>query len=632
MQAEVPEVKLSLCSGVICLLLLIAPGGSQAVERLVTPSSDGTIYSPSRTFSINYTPETVEGFDVELWYVLGDETRWRYYRADEDGKTPISFAAERDGVYFFHIRAATDSSARSQPSSFEPQMKIVIDTEPPSVGILSPSEKQLFQRGETIPLTWKVTDRNPVDNALDIYYITPTDQDWRLAADGLGMEGGFAWQPPATALGNVRLRIRAIDKASNWGEDTVDLSIDRLPQDSSERINIPEASSSREVRINFQLARDVPSGNAEVELWVTDDGGENWYKYGIFSADEGHVTFLAPSDGIYGFHLVGVGKSGITETRPAPGTKAEFECIVDTKPPEVFLLSPVGGESWRGKERQKIVWKASDENLPLRPISLYYSTDGGTSWKALALRLENSSEHMWEVPWIAGDKFLVKVRVKDLAGNVSEATSRGFFAVDTSPPSVEATGVEGAARPWPQIGDKSIRPATDSVAPTGIVLEGSGEKSGEQKSLSALVQEAVELWAKGHLGDAEHLLWEAHKRFPQHVELTNNLGAILIAVRKYDKAIEVLRSALDAGDSSVTYNLGIAYERSGDLYSALEEFRVALELDPESAEIKWALAETLFALGRREDAQRMWEELSQDEKLPEAWRRKAGELSKSGSR
>ncbi len=617
-------MKLSFFGGVICLLLLSGSASSQAQERLVTPASDGIIYSPSRMFSINYLPERIEGFQVELWYAVGDETQWLYYGADDDGEAPISFAAERDALYLFCIRAATDSATAGQPAPLAPQMRVAVDTQRPVVTILSPSEGERFRRGEMMSLVWQATDENLADSSVEIGYKMPGAEDWVLAATGFKSEGRFSWQPPATAVGDVGIRIRAMDKATNWGEDSLGVFVGRLPIEVPWLITGPVVSKSREIRLSISPPDEISEGASSAELWVTEDGGESWRKHGEIVAGEENVEFPAPNDGAYGFRLVEKGGNGEREVGPSPGVAPQWECLVDTEAPEVSLVSPIGGELWSGREAKEVVWRASDENLPPRPVSLFYSTDGGESWRPIASGLENTGDYLWEAPWIAGAQFRVKVTVTDLAGNASEAASGEVFAAETSLVAPKATEVGILPEPEARV-DDATRPGTDSVVPTPA-KQAAPEMEKPDKSAREMEREGASLRAKGHLGEAERLLREAHEEYPEDARVTNDLGATLVALQKYEEAVQVLSAIEGSSDAEHQYNLGTAYQRLGELDSALAAFQVALELDPGFAEAKWALAATMMRLGLAGDARRIWRELADEEALPEAWRRRASEL------
>jgi len=625
-------LRRSVLFGALCLAMVGCFSNSQAAQRIYSASSDGFIYSPSRTFSVNYTPDKAEGLQAELWYARGEGDRWWYYGVDEDGEAPVTFTAMNDGVFLLYLRPATESSAQEPPTGIEAQLKVVVDTERPVVKIISPVDQQTFARGSTMPLTWLAGESNPVENAGEISYVTPTEADWVPVALGLGLEGSIGWDPPADVLGNARLRVRVLDKAGNWGEDSVDIMITKPepPVLTVAREEI-ETSASREVRINFELAEDVPSGVEEVELWATDDGGTSWAKYAIAKLDEAHVIFSAPRDGKYGFKLIGVSHAGVAEARPVEGTPPEVECMVDTEPPELFLLSPAGGESQAAGTKMMVRWWAEDENMIQRPISIYYSADGGDTWKALAQELQNSGGHMWELPPVGSDRFLVKVTALDEAGNTSEAVSRDFFAVDVSPPQVRPTGIEGAEVVQQVVSTPvGIQPATESALTVTHDEETPKERESEERLVemaNSLSEEGMFLWRKGDVSGAEGALRRAHEMAAEDVNILNNLGALLIESEKYTDSIEVLSSEAGAGDADVRYNLGVAYQRVGDLSSAVGEFKTAAALDQGLIEAKLAAAGALNGLGRQSEARTLWAELAQDKRIPQELRRRAARLS-----
>lgn len=79
-------------------------------------------------------------------------------------------------------------------------------------------------------------------------------------------------------------------------------------------------------------------------------------------------------------------QKGATEIVLTNG-KAVLDRIVMSKaPPVVEMLSPNGGESWKGK--QQVQWKLSDPDGDLLWTSLFYSPDDGASWVPLANRIK----------------------------------------------------------------------------------------------------------------------------------------------------------------------------------------------------------------------------------------------------
>lgn len=72
----------------------------------------------------------------------------------------------------------------------------------------------------------------------------------------------------------------------------------------------------------------------------------------------------------------------------------------------------------------------------------------------------------------------------------------------------------------------------------------------------------------------------------ERLRIIRFLGAIYLDVEKYQNAIDTLTQALeiDPEDLDVHYELGIAYDRSGDTHKTIEQMKILIEKEPEHAE------------------------------------------------
>ncbi|PIS29774.1 hypothetical protein COT42_04395 [Candidatus Saganbacteria bacterium CG08_land_8_20_14_0_20_45_16] len=116
-----------------------------------------------------------------------------------------------------------------------------------------------------------------------------------------------------------------------------------------------------------------------------------------------------------------------------------FNVTIDASAPTVTLISPEGDELIAGNgPSYTISWSASDTyGLATNPISLYLTTDTGSSWSEIASGLANSGSYGWVVPEVDSTRCQVRVAAIDLAGNIA-TTESGRFDIDSSAPSVSS--------------------------------------------------------------------------------------------------------------------------------------------------------------------------------------------------
>jgi len=93
---------------------------------------------------------------------------------------------------------------------------------------------------------------------------------------------------------------------------------------------------------------------------------------------------------------------------------------------------------------------------------------------------------------------------------------------------------------------------------------------------------AMRLIRQGKLKEAREKLEIYISQNPDDADALNNLGAVLMELKEYERAIEVLRKAteLEPDDYLIWNNLGLAYKLSGDEKRAKEAWAESLYLNP----------------------------------------------------
>ncbi|MBL7007624.1 MAG: agmatine deiminase family protein [Planctomycetes bacterium] len=96
--------------------------------------------------------------------------------------------------------------------------------------------------------------------------------------------------------------------------------------------------------------------------------------------------------------------------------------------PTAYLVTPQGGEILRPGETRQVEW-ISDDDLGVSSADLELSVDGGATWSTVAGGLAAAGSHTWTVPNQRTNQALLRVLVRDAAGNTGSDQADGLFAI-----------------------------------------------------------------------------------------------------------------------------------------------------------------------------------------------------------
>jgi hypothetical protein len=202
------------------------------------------------------------------------------------------------------------------------------------------------------------------------------------------------------------------------------------PVTSANAANAPAPPSAEIKRVGsrtFALEYDLDDagrwGVSKVELWGTRDGGRTWQS---FTRDDDHQSPLVvtvDNEGLYGFRIAVDSAGSAPAAAPNPGDAPDLWVSVDLHRPVIELTAIERGE---GNLADHLVlrWKAADDNLDARPISLFYSSRPTGPWSAIATSLEDTGEYAWRVDRYVPARFYVRVEARDTAGNLAAFQTR----------------------------------------------------------------------------------------------------------------------------------------------------------------------------------------------------------------
>ena len=202
--------------------------------------------------------------------------------------------------------------------------------------------------------------------------------------------------------------------------------------------------------MGYKLDEVGPSGVGGVELFITEDNGRKWWKYGDDPDQKSPFDVEVPHDGVYGFAIRARSGAGLSNDPPMPGDLPEIVVAVDQTAPIVELL-PIQQGQGRNNNRLLIRWKITEDHPSDKPVSLYYAANLNGPWEPISgWKEELNGSFEWGVGPAVPTQFYVRVVARDVAGNVGKAETPQPVIVDVVQPSARIVDIEAPSGIIPQ--------------------------------------------------------------------------------------------------------------------------------------------------------------------------------------
>jgi len=190
-----------------------------------------------------------------------------------------------------------------------------------------------------------------------------------------------------------------------------------------------------------------------VAIYYSTDGGASWSLVANGEPNDSSYSWLVPntpSDTC----LVRITAWDWTQ-KWDEDTSDAFFTIGDFTAPSVTVVHPNGGELLGIGSTDAVRWNASD-NIGVDSISIFYSTDAGTSWDTVSTGETNDGEYSWLIPNTPSESSLVWITAFDRSALVGADTSDSFFTIgDDVNPLVNVV--------YPNGGESLVPGVTDTI-------------------------------------------------------------------------------------------------------------------------------------------------------------------------
>jgi hypothetical protein len=197
--------------------------------------------------------------------------------------------------------------------------------------------------------------------------------------------------------------------------------------------------NSRAFQIGYRVDDVGPSGVAGVDLYVTEDNGRKWYKYGSDPDSATPFPVEVPGEGAFGFALRVRSGAGLGAEPPASGEAPSLMVIVDETPPKLEITA---ARQVSGPNRLRVDWRMIEANPAPQPIGVYAATAQEGPWQPVAEALENSGQYEWAIGPQTPSRLFLRLTARDVAGNTATADTQEPVVLDSSRPTARIVDVE----------------------------------------------------------------------------------------------------------------------------------------------------------------------------------------------
>lgn len=199
--------------------------------------------------------------------------------------------------------------------------------------------------------------------------------------------------------------------------------------------------NTKQFQIGYKIQDVGPSGVSSIELFITEDNGAHWFRYGADEDKQSPFLVEVPREGTYGFSIGVKSGAGLASDPPQPGDRPSIVVVVDQAAPQIDML-PI--EQGRGRDANKLLiqWRLSDAHPADKPISISFAANRQGPWQPITGWTEDTGRYVWTVGPGMPSKFFLRLEARDAAGNAQVVETPQPVLIDLSRPTAKIIDVE----------------------------------------------------------------------------------------------------------------------------------------------------------------------------------------------
>ena len=201
---------------------------------------------------------------------------------------------------------------------------------------------------------------------------------------------------------------------------------------------VPQLVSDSVFNVAYTVENVGPSGVSSVELFVTEDNGQQWFRYANDTDLESPMQVDVQGEGTFGFAIRVRNGVGFIDPPPQPGERPEIIVTVDRTAPTVELLVPQIRVN--GSASVRLGWRVLDSQSTA--IRLEWATTATGPWVPVFDWQMDRGGYEWPVGPNMPHSLHFRLLARDSAGNIGSAQTSQPVIIDLKRPKARMIGVQ----------------------------------------------------------------------------------------------------------------------------------------------------------------------------------------------
>lgn len=185
-----------------------------------------------------------------------------------------------------------------------------------------------------------------------------------------------------------------------------------------------------------------PSGLSSVEMFLTEDNGQQWYRYGNDTDLQSPMQVDVQGEGTFGFAIRVRNGVGFIDPPPQPGDLPEIVVTVDRTAPLVELGVPQVRVS--NSAAISLGWNVHDGQSTA--VRLEWASSASGPWVPVFDWQPDRGHYEWPVNPNMPHTMHFRLLARDAAGNIGSAQTAQPVLIDMKRPKARMIGVQTTAR------------------------------------------------------------------------------------------------------------------------------------------------------------------------------------------